>query len=184
LFRRGTTTALVIVVATGMLLVFGVTFNVNHGGTPGMSRYALWLLAVLTPLVVAGIGRLARREWLAVIAVSLSALMTLVLFLPSYTERANSPNRLATLLWSALPGVDDPLPEGFAERVTGIDGTPPVPAATAGCGKILIRGDGTDAWWPFPCEPRTAPSLCTRLNALCYVNAGAFAVAPSQPRFV
>jgi hypothetical protein len=46
-------TLVVCLVATAALLVvFAQSGNMNHGGSPGMSRYGLWLLALMTPWVV------------------------------------------------------------------------------------------------------------------------------------
>src|SRR5262249_16060024 len=48
-----------------LLVVMAETPNVNHGGSPGMSRYALWLLALGTPFVVTGCRRWeVRWPWL------------------------------------------------------------------------------------------------------------------------
>ncbi len=33
-----------------LLFAFAQTMNVNHGGTPGMSRYALWFIPLAAPL--------------------------------------------------------------------------------------------------------------------------------------
>jgi len=183
LFVRRSTTALVFGIVVGLLLVFAATGNVNHGGTPGMSRYGLWLLAAMTPLVATGSDRLGRHQGLAIAALCVSCVVSLMAFRPAWLERREGPSGVAAMLWSRWPALDNPLPEVFAERVTGVDGAPPVPAATQGCRKILIRGDGTDAWWPFPCEPAAAPPACVRINALCYVNNGVFSPAPTQPRF-
>jgi hypothetical protein len=168
-------------VTAAMLLVFAQVANVNHGGTPGMSRYALWLLAVWTPLVVRGADRLQRaRPELVAFVVLVSMTLTWFLFRPSLADRAGaSPNALASFVWSSFPSLDNPLPEVFAERLSGQDGQPPVPIATPGCEKVLTRGDGDDVNWPFPCEPRPAPRACAMPAALCYANGDAFVVLPA-----
>ena len=79
--------------------------------------------------------------------------------------------------------MDDPLPEVFSERISRTDGLAPVPVATPTCSKVLTRGDGRNAVFPFPCTPRRAPDDCSRKDALCYANNGAFVMAPKQIGF-
>jgi hypothetical protein len=148
-----------------------------------MSRYALWLIALCTPLIAEGAHRLEQRRGLTALLICVSVGLSLVAFRPEWGDRAgDSPNPLAAAIWSRMPGLDNPLPEVFAERTTGADGQPPIPSATPGCEKVLVRGDGREAWWPFPCEPREAPPACTASGAVCYVNNGTFSIAPAQPR--
>lgn len=180
--RRVLSVALVL----GLLFAFSRPLNVNHGGTPGMSRYALWLLACLLPLVADGARRLERRRpVLMAIALTVTVSMSWFTFRPDAADRGGStPSFIAGMLWSRWPALDNPLPEVFAERVTGVDGMAPVPAATPGCDKVLVRGDGSEAWWPLPCEPREAPRWCIADDALCYVNGESFAAVPRQPGFI
>ncbi len=167
-----------------LLLVVAQSANVNHGGTPGMSRYALWLLAILVPLVAEGAELLKQRHPdLLVAAITVSVACSLWLFRPALEERHTAPNWFTTLAWSRWPGLDNPLPEVFADRVGGADGQSVVPVATRGCSKVLTRGDGDAVWWPFPCTPSQAPDECVREGALCYVNNGVFRRAPAQPLF-
>lgn len=168
-----------------LVIVLSRPLNLNHGGSPGISRYALWLLACLWPLVADGAWRIEqRRPWLMTAALMLVVAMSWYSFRPEAVDRGGgTPSMGATAIWTRWPGFEDPLPEVFAERVSGVDGEPPVPIALTRCGKMLIRGDGRNSWWPFPCEPRRAPAECTTLNALCYVNGDEFAVAPRQPSF-
>jgi hypothetical protein len=177
---------LVSAAAIALLVVFAESGNVNHGGTPGMSRYALWLLAIATPLVLAGSERLRRRQpalWRT--AALMSIVFSVFVFRPAWPDRAgDSPNWLASWLWTQWPATDNPLPEIFAERTYGSGGDAPVPVATSGCEKVLIRGDGREGWWPIPCAPRPAPEMCRLSGALCYVNDGVYARAPAQPTFV
>jgi hypothetical protein len=173
------------VVLLGLLFAFSRPINVNHGGSPGMTRYALWLLACLAPLVVAGAGRLSRRRpVLTFAAIVVSMGMSWFAFRPSLVDRGgDAPNYAGAMLWSRWPAFDNPLPEVFAERVAGVDGSPPVPVAMPGCVKALVRGDAAGVWWPFPCEPREAPPHCQASGALCYVNGDRFIAAPRQPLF-
>ncbi|MGD9902100.1 MAG: hypothetical protein AB7U83_01425 [Vicinamibacterales bacterium] len=166
-----------------LLLAFAQTTNVNHGGSPGMSRYGLWLLAAMAPAAAAAARRLdARAPVLAAVAVGISAAFTWSSFRPVLSEgQTLRPSILASALWTYWPSLDNPLPEVFAERLSGIDGAPPIPVATATCTKMLVRGNGTEAVFPFPCEPRPAPDACSAVDALCYVNQGRFSPVPRHP---
>ena len=159
-------------VALGVLAAAALTPNVNHGGSPGVSRYGVWLLAVTTPWIVTGARRV--REWPAAVALVVlmaSALSTWSVYRPALGERSGGgPSVLSAWIWTRWPSADAPLPEVFAERASRRDGRPPVPVAIEGCSKVLTRGDGTEAWWPFPCEPRTAPPECVAAEALCYAD--------------
>jgi len=179
------TVVLSVAAGSALLVVFAQTANANHGGTPGMSRYALWLLAVAVPLIVRGCEQL--RTWRPILRwliPAASVTMSLILFRPDWADRGGaSPNALARLAWTHVPALDDPLPEVFAERMSERDGMPEIPIATSGCEKVLTIGDGSNALWPFPCTPGPAPPACTTSNALCYVNRGAFASVPRQRHF-
>lgn len=177
--------ALTIGVMAALLVVFAQSGNVNHGASPGMSRYGVWLLAVMTPLLADGAERLRSGRPALLFSLSLVSLaMSWYAFRPALPDRGGAaPSLGASILWSRLPGLDNPLPEVFAERVSQINGLPPVPVATRLCEKVLIRGDGVAAWWPFPCEPQAAPPRCVASGALCYCNRGDFVAAPAQGWF-
>jgi hypothetical protein len=168
-----------------LLVVVSRPVNLNHGGSPGMSRYALWLLACTMPLVAQGTIVLSRsRPLVLTLALVLVVSMSWYAFRPEAVDRGgNTPSQGATMIWTRWPWLDNPLPEVFAERVSGVDGVPPVPIGITGCHKALIRGDGAETWWPFPCEPRQAPPECVAAGALCYANGDGFAVTPRQPAF-
>jgi len=179
------TVATIAVASMGLLVVFAAAGNVNHGGTPGMSRYALWLLALSTPLLLAGCEWWRthhRTVWRVAAAVSMAS--GIFAFRPAWADRAgDSANGLASTIWTEWPAIDNPLPEVFAERTSGSVLGAFVPTTTRGCEKVLIRGDGRDAWWPLPCVAHPAPDVCTEAGALCYVNNGEFANVPPQPAF-
>ncbi len=174
-------------VAVGSLLVlFTQPGNINHGGTRGMSRYALWL----APFALPALGRLAgaRPIWLALLA-ALSLTSAIPEYLPARPERYLEPTPLAAWLWTRQPGLDRPLPEVFAERAWG---TPPLgaaPAATPGCETALLRGDGTPIGrWPLSCAPAEKPPGCRTVGTLCYAfrrgGRNVFAPAPEQPTYL
>jgi hypothetical protein len=171
--------------AAALLVVFAMSGNINHGGTPGMSRYGVWLLALAVPLIADGCVHLElTRPALLRILVAVSVAYSAYMFRPAWSDRQGlSPNWLAQTVWTTWPAAENPVPEVFAERVSGRDGRAVVPVGTAGCEKVLIRGDGAEAWWPFPCLPRAVPAACGALDALCYVNDDAVSRAPKQPRF-
>jgi hypothetical protein len=147
------------------------TTNIQHGGTPGISRYALWLLPFAAPLVhLACRGRVAHRVCglLAVV----SAAVCLVAYRPAVAEGAYRPSILSRVLWTRYPSLVNPLPEVFSETVTRIDGPITVPVALSGCEKaLLLGGIRRRGLWPIPCYPSIGlPSECRGGGALCYAN--------------
>lgn len=168
-----------------LLLAAAQTANVNHGGTPGMSRYALWLFAAGLPAAALSARRLHGHAPLAAVVIGTTAALTWGAFRPAIDEgRTLRATPLAVEVWARWPTLDRPVPEIFAERTTGRDGTGPVPTTDAQCRKVLTVGAGTDALFPFPCAPKAAPAECTALGALCYVTGDVFTVAPPQRGFV
>jgi hypothetical protein len=169
-----------------LLFLFTQPGNINHGGTRGMSRYALWL----APFVLPALARLAadgRRGLLAVLA-GLSLLSAIPEYLPSREERYLEPTPLAAWLWTRHPGLDRPLPEVFAERAWGYPPLGGVPASTPECEMALVRGDGTAiGHWPLSCAPAEKPASCRTPGILCYAvrrpGGYGFAPAPGQPTF-
>ena len=167
------------------LFAFAQTHNVNHGGTPGMSRYALWILAAALPVAAAAARQIdARRPVVAVVTIAASVGMTWSAFRPVLDQRQSlRPSLIAAALWKGWPSADTPLPEVFVERSSGLDGRGPVPVSNPDCSKILVRGNGAESVFPFPCEPLLAPPACAAADALCYVDRGRFSLAPPQPGF-
>lgn len=167
-----------------LLLAAAQAENVNHGGTPGMSRYALWLFAASLPAAALSARQLQGHLPAAVVVIGATAALTWGAFRPVLDDgRALRATPLAVELWSRWPALDNPAPEVFAERTSGRDGMAPVPTTDAQCRKVLTVGSGLEALFPFPCEPVAAPPECNALGALCYVNAGVFAAAPPQRGF-
>lgn len=160
----GATTAL----AAALLLpfAFAQTTNVNHGGTPGISRYALWLIPLAVPLLLAASGRhKAPPGWLAA-TVAVSIAWCLLYYHPARAESYEEPTRAAAVVWRYAPRLSSPLPEVFAERLThrapGL-----LPIATPSCSKVLL----IEGAWPAPCSPAaTMPESCRQPAALCYAD--------------
>jgi hypothetical protein len=157
----------VLTIGALFLLMFTQMLNVNSGGTPGPSRYGLWLLPVAIPVLEAAPPGLALRALTAA-----SVVWCTVFFAPSRPENYLQPTRLASYLWQRWPAADDPLVEIFAERISGSQPAPEPPLATPGCEKVLIvgRGSGTPTAWPGRCEAQTAPPFCREVGVLCYAN--------------
>jgi hypothetical protein len=181
------TVVLLALVSALLLVVVALPANLNHGGTRGVSRYALWLV----PLCVAPLLTLARegrgRGVLAALGAG-SLALALGDYHPRTQERYLTPSLVAGWLWQHQPGMNDPLPEVFAERTAGVEGELALPAATEGCEKALLVGDGTpQARWPLWCRPHELPPECRPEGTFCYANrrgAGLrFARAPRQPAF-
>ena len=172
----------------GLVFLFSAAqaHNVHHGGTPSISRYAIWLVPLAAPFLARAhaIGGAWWRHASWTLAVA-SAVACGFVFHPRVDENSREPTALAVYLWTAHPAWNNPLPEVFSETVLHLDDSW-VPAATAGCEKILIAGRGT--WtgvWPLPCYPQPIPARCQAPGVLCYANLAArhydFAEAPGPP---
>jgi hypothetical protein len=147
------------------LLSFMQTPNINSGGTPGPSRYGLWLIPFAVPIV----GWISPpTRWLRLLAAA-SAVWCAWLFAPRLPERYLEPSTFASYLWQHWPGADDPLTEVFAERVAGHELAAP-PVATPGCEKVLLASDGGDGSWPARCTSVPLPDFCRPNGTLCYAN--------------
>ncbi len=120
------------------VLMFTQMLNVNSGGTPGPSRYGLWLLPVAIPVLEAAPPAAALR-----ILTAASVVWCTIFFAPSRPENYLQPTRLAAMLWQRWPAADNPLVEIFSERVSGSQPAPEPPLATPGCEKVLILGRGS-----------------------------------------
>ena len=157
--------------ALGLIAAFSQTPNYNHGGTFGMSRYGLWLIPLAMPLL----GRLdpdvsSPRRWVVVVAL-VSSVWSAFAFHPGRPEQAYlSPTRLARFLWTRFPGVSNPIPEVFVERLSGTEMHWLVPVATARCEKVLLTGRPDFSMWPLPCPPTPVPAWCHDPGRFCYAN--------------
>jgi hypothetical protein len=160
--------------AAAAVLLFGFTqaTNVNHGGTPGMSRYALWLIPLMIPLLQeAAVHEKRRGKQTMLFVAVLSAAWCVALFHPARSERFFHPTRLAEMLWTRYPGASNPVPEIFIERLQHHERSWTIPIATEGCEKALIGSpDGSEPAWPPQCRPHPVPEVCRRSGAMCYAN--------------
>jgi len=182
--RRLLSPGVVAAATSGAWLAFvaAMATNVNHGGTPGLSRYATWFIPLAIPLFQE-VDRLLtlRVSWMALPAVA-SAALGVWAFHPARAEAVDRPTRLASFLWTQYPSVDNPLPEIFAERLRGLDENC-LPVATPGCEKVLLPGrGGRDSVWPIPCAPAPLPDWCQAAGALCYANRTRTGYAFISPR--
>src|SRR5262245_24619123 len=170
-YLPSTTVVIPTAVAAIFLFAFSRTTNVHHGGTPSLSRYAVWLIPLAIPLLSA-LQQSGGRAWQRFLwtAAALSALISVFAFRPSVPQNSREPTWLATFLWTRVPALNNPLPEVFIETELQVD-EPQLPAATGGCEKILIAGaDLYTGVLPVPCFPAPVPAECQRAGVLCYSN--------------
>ena len=155
--------------AVGAWFVFGFaqTTNVNSGGTPGMSRYGLWVI----PLAIPFLRRLEeqgreRVVWAMTPIALASAAWCFVAFAPPKREDPVHPSPIAAWVWRHAPAFDNPLPEIFYERTAHREGRPG-PIATDQCTKVLlVAGE-----WPDQCRGLAGvPPACQRPESICYAN--------------
>ncbi|MEO8071267.1 MAG: hypothetical protein ABI652_07680, partial [Acidobacteriota bacterium] len=193
-----------VVVALLSAVVFIVscarTTNLHHGGTPSISRYALWLIPLAIP-VLAHLHQLAsispassatapvgvrRRQWPGALrfgAVA-SAITCVFAFHPAVPAGGREPTWLATTLWTKFPTWNNPLPEVFLDTELHAE-SPFVPVTAGACDKILLGGSNlNEGLWPVPCYPEPVPAWC-RSGAGCYANRRGdhyeFARTPGRP---
>jgi hypothetical protein len=153
------------------LFSFSRTTNMHHGGTPSLSRYAVWLIPLAVPLL-SSLKHMERRLWPRFLwcAAVVSALISVVAFRPSVPQNSREPTWLATFIWTRFPALNNPLPEVFLETELHVDDVR-VPAATSGCEKVLFTGgDAERSAWPSPCYPAPLPAECQTAGGLCYAN--------------
>jgi hypothetical protein len=120
------------------LYAFSQSPALAAGGTPSMTRYALWLMPLAIPLF----ARLRETDgvsqrWLA-IAAAATIVWTAATFLPSRSEDdVKQPTRLASWVWRHHPGADNPLAEVFYLKTSHTYGAPQ-PSALPNCAKVLV----------------------------------------------
>ena len=172
--------------ALGLLWAVGQPASQNHGGSPDLSRYALWLMPLALPLLQqAGTSPHPRMARVGLGLAALSAAWTAVAFPPSRPEGHLKPTALAGWLWTEHPMWSDPRPEVFAERLShrepGV-----VPPATPACQKVLLF----EGLWPVNCLSQgDPPDECFDPQRFCYANRTAtgagylFMPEPTRPSF-
>ena len=170
-----------------MLLLVAASGNVNHGATPGVSRYAIWL----APCAIVAFrmdGSDGPRRWLLTVVALASAGQIAWTSHPKMSENSLAPTSASIWVSDHLPRLYDPLPEVFSERYTGVDGAVPLPVSSHECGKVLLSGlRRTSVRWPIPCMPAPIPEACQMPGVLCYANRAdsgyVFDIAPRQQGF-
>jgi hypothetical protein len=151
-----------------MLAAFASIGNFMHGATPGIIRYAIWLVPLAVPVLA-----LAKPDprWSRVLAVAavVSAALSVQAYRPSVEEFSHRPTAIALWVWRHHPSWSHPTAEIFARSLAQRGGT--VPLASPGCGKILLMGRGdAQGMWPRPCPPAPVPDECRAPGAACYAN--------------
>lgn len=152
--------AVCIIFVLSSLFSHASTENINSGGTPGFSRYALWYVAPIYPLVLASVAYAMSLRRTARIVLSLLALAACIgnaaYFLPRW-DNATVPTPPSRFLQRHFPGLYDPPPEVFKERFSGYGEGPEPILAVVGpdCDKILILPSAA------PDAFATAPARCT-----------------------
>lgn len=152
------------------LFVLTISFaqigNFMSGGTPGILRYAVWLI----PLAVPCLERIViDAGWTRVVAaLAIASLpMSLVRDRPSVPEFAGRPSALALEVWQRAPASSRPLPVVFAGSLAERT----LPAVAPACTKMLLVGRGdAQGMWPRACAPFAVPAQCREPGVLCYAN--------------
>lgn len=153
--------------ALALLYVVSQPLDQNHGGSPDLSRYALWLMPLAIPVFVqaaSSVRPLTRHA--GVLFCLVAAAWTLVGFRPSRAEASLRPTPLADWLWTRHPMWNNPRAESFAERVSRARPAV-IPTATAHCEKVLLF----EGEWPAHCLPLgQPPEACREPGRFCYAN--------------
>ena len=153
-----------------LLMAFPQIRNWTHGGTPGVSRFAVWLIPFALPLLVApAISALWMRVF-SVLALG-SVIYGVAYFAPSVTQLAHrsEPSWIARQVWHHAPSWSRPLPLVFAGIVKPHKTTMPI--AASGCGKVLLVGRGeVQGMWPRPCFPAPVAPACREPGRFCWAN--------------
>lgn len=151
-----------------LLLAWAQNPNANHGGTPGMNRWVLSLLALGLPWIddvyrqLSGVGRASFAA--LVVAASVTGAIT---HLPQRPESYREPTRAAEWMWRR-GWVHVTPAEVFAERTQRREPAF-APAHDGECGVLLIANQQA----PAACAPPLAPlpPACREPDALCYAVA-------------
>lgn len=153
--------------AIALLTIVSQQPNMNQGGNPDVSRYAVWLLPLALPwLLDADHSRRRSTRLLGASLLAVCVAWTAVTFLPTRPESYRYPTALATWLWTRHPSWTMPRAEAFGERTSHREPAI-VPTATRGCEKVLLF----EGRWPANCPPSTSPPpACEAPGAYCYAD--------------
>lgn len=137
------------------------TVNLNSGGSPGMSRYALWYIAPLYPLILLSIWGIERSR-LAVGGLLAATVCSAVLLTgrswPSRPENVATPSFASRIVQQFVPFLYTPPPEVFRERFGGIGESAGLGAVVGpDCRKVLIIGSAA----PERGEKLFVPGRCS-----------------------
>jgi hypothetical protein len=148
-----------------LVLAWSQNPNANHGGTPGMNRWVLSLLALSLPWL-----GMARHNWppstrVALnLIVAIGAVMSAAAHLPARAEDYRTPTRIAERMWNS-GWVHITPAEVFAERTQGREPAF-APSHDGHCRVLLIA----DQQAPIHCAPPVdpLPASCRAPGAMCY----------------
>jgi hypothetical protein len=154
-----------------LLAAFAQSVNVNHGATPGLNRWTLWLAPWLLLMVATRQPPYTNRARIVLMLAMMNTVWSAWYFRPSLPEVYRYPTASATWLWSHAPHWYLPAPEVFAERVSHREPAY-LPVALPGCATVLI----VDGRWPAACPQVAAPPAdCLGPSRICYAtSAGTF----------
>jgi hypothetical protein len=167
-----------------LLVAWSQNPNANHGGTPGMNRWVLSLVALGLPWIAAEYVNLRRRGRIVFAGIVVAAaVVSTTTHLPSRPESYLAPTRLARWMWSE-GWVHVTPAEVFAERVQGREPAF-APAHDGDCSILLIVNQQA----PVQCAPPTQPlpRNCRQPGAMCYAmsddSTTRYVVAPTNGFF-
>jgi hypothetical protein len=138
------------------------TTNLNSGASPGVSRYALWYIALIYPFALATFTW-ASRSRVSMVAVScvtvIAAGATFGGNAPTREENSGRPNSFSTFVQTNVPWAYSPPPEVFLERFSRRGEATAGIAALVGpdCKKTLLTPDTSpvaDVVVPASCDFR------------------------------
>src|SRR5688572_21699021 len=99
-----------------MLVAFSSIGNFMHGATPGIIRYAIWLVPLAVPVLGLATPNPRWRRVLGVAAV-VSAALSVQAYRPSVAEFSHRPTAIAVWLWRHHPSWSHPTAEIFARSL-------------------------------------------------------------------
>ena len=169
---------------TGLLLAlllaaFTAAIHLNAGGTRHVARYAVWIIPVLIPGLVA----LGSRRRFAPVVLWGTAIVSFPLyatyFSPSRSEVYLSASPQSAWLYSRLPGWYTSVPEVFYDRRSGLDSLHSSgvgSAATSDCALVLLSASSPATQCPLsPDEQNTARALFGAGHPAAWISRAGFA---------